>query len=61
MVYALGGDAAEVREAAAEAREIFTQLGAAPFLALLDAAEAERPSAVAATRSAADSRVSSTR
>jgi tetratricopeptide (TPR) repeat protein len=61
MVYALGGDGAEVREAAAEAREIFTQLGAAPFLALLDAAEAERPSAVAATRSAADSRVSSTR
>jgi class 3 adenylate cyclase/tetratricopeptide (TPR) repeat protein len=40
MVYALGSDHSEVREAAAEAREIFTQLGATPLLALLDAAEA---------------------
>ncbi len=60
MVYALGTGHSEVREAAAEAREIFTQLGATPFLALLDAAEAARPAA-AGERPALESRVSSAR
>ncbi len=60
MVYALGTAHPEVREAAAEAREIFTQLGATPFLALLDAAEAAKPAAVV-ERPALEPRVSSTR
>ena len=60
MVYALGAEHSEVREAVAEAREIFTQLGATPFLALLDSAEAAKPVA-AAERPALEPRVSSTR
>jgi hypothetical protein len=61
MVHALGTNHPEVREAAAEAREIFTQLGATPLLALLDAAEAGTPRPPKASPSAAEvaSRVSS--
>ena len=43
MVRVLGTDAPEAREAAAEAREIFTRLGAQPLLDQLDAAEAAKP------------------
>jgi len=43
MVRVLGTDAPEAREAAAEAREIFTRLGAQPLLDQLDAAEAATP------------------
>ncbi len=43
MVHALGTGFPEVREAATEAREIFTQLGAKPLLAQLEAAEAVEP------------------
>ena len=45
MVRALGTGVPEAREAAAEAREIFTMLGATALLALLDAAEAAGPRA----------------
>ena len=45
MVRALGTGVPEAREAAAEAREIFSALGAVALLALLDAAEATAPRA----------------
>jgi hypothetical protein len=63
MVYALGTEHPEAREAAAEAREIFTQLGATPLLALLDAAETGTPRPSKPSRSAAEAtaRVSTAR
>jgi hypothetical protein len=63
MVHALGTDHPEVREAAAEAREILTQLGAAPLLAQLDAAEAAAPPSAKTSPSAGEvaARVSSAR
>jgi hypothetical protein len=53
LVHALGPGDPELRERAAEAREIFSRLGARPFLAWLDAVMAEpvtghRPAAVRA-------------
>jgi tetratricopeptide (TPR) repeat protein len=63
MVYALGTEHPEAREAAAEAREIFTQLGATPLLALLDAAETgmPRPSKPSPSAAEATARVSTAR
>jgi hypothetical protein len=51
MVRVLGTDSPEAREAAVEAREIFTKLGATALLDQLDAAEAAAPRAKRTTAS----------